>query len=304
VNKSVFTATLLHPRYWLTWLLLLLLAAIAQLPYRWQVFLGKRLGHLMLRFAKKRRTIAACNLCLCFPGMSINARKKLLKKNFEIYGLAVFETGIAWFMPRSRLQKLFVIKGQQQWEKLRGQGVLVIGMHFPTLEICNAAVNQHFNLHLMYKPHKNPVYNYVQGVRRARHNPNSTVISRDDIRTTVKTLKSGEWVWYAPDQDYGRRHSEFIPWFGIPVATVAATPRLAAMSKASVVAISHRHNADFSGYEIELHPLFDNFPSGDSSADLLRINQFIEDCVRRHPEEYLWVHRRFKTRPDGEASLY
>ena len=304
MSQPEFTVTLLHPRYWLTWFSLLLMAAIAQLPYRWQVILGKKLGLLMLQFANKRREVAERNLHICFPDMNTAARKQLLKNNFEVYGLAVFETGMAWFMPPSRLQQLFTIKGQQHWENLRGKGALVIGMHFPTLEICNVAINQLFDLNLIYKPHKNPVYDYVQSVCRARHNSNSKVIARDDIRAIVKTIKAGQWVWYAPDQDYGRKYSEFIPWFGVPAATVTATPKLAAMSKAPVIAVSHHHKADFSGYEIELHPVFDGFPSDDKNADLLRINQFIEQCVRQRPEEYLWVHRRFKTRPDGEVAVY
>ena len=304
MSQSQFTVTLLHPRYWLTWFSILLMAAVAQLPYRWQVILGKKLGLLMLQFAKKRRDIAERNLHICFPDMNTTARKRLLKNNFEVYGLAVFETGMAWFMSPSRLQQLFTIKNQSCWKSLRGRGALVIGMHFPTLEICNVAINQLFDLNLIYKPHKNPVYDYVQGVCRARHNSNSKVIARDDTRTIVKTLKAGQWVWYAPDQDYGRKYSEFVPWFGIPAATVTATPKLAAMSKVPVIAISHHHKADFSGYEIELHPVFDDFPSDDTNADLLRINQFIEQCVRRYPQEYLWVHRRFKTRPDGEVAVY
>ena len=304
VSTPVFTARLLHPRYWLTWLSLLLLAMVAQLPYRWQVLLGKCLGRLLLRFAKRRRIIAQQNLGLCFPDITDRDRRQLLQRNFEVYGLALFETGMAWFMSKSRLRQLFTIKGKQHWEALQGRGALVVGMHFPTLEICNVAINQYVDLNLMYKPHKNPVYDYVQGLRRSRHNPNSTVISRDDIRAIVKTLKAGGWVWYAPDQDYGRKHSEFIPWFGVAAATVTATPRLAAMSRAPVVAVSHCHKADFSGYEIELHPVFEHFPSGDYTADLSRINRFIEACVRRHPQEYLWVHRRFKTRPDGEPSIY
>ena len=239
MNKPAFTTALLHPRYWLTWFSFLLLAAVAQLPYRWQVILGKKLGLLMLCFAKRRRKIAEKNLRLCFPQMEDDARQQLLKRNFEIYGLTVFETGMAWFMPSSRLQALFVVKGKQQWEKLRGQGALVIGMHFPTLEICNVAINRLFDLNLIYKPHKNPVYNYVQGVCRSRHNPNSTVLPKDDIRAIVKTLKSGQWVWYAPDQDYGRQYSEFVPWFGIPTSTVSATPRLASMSKVPVAAVTH-----------------------------------------------------------------
>ena len=303
MSKPKFTAKLLYPRYWIYWLSMFLLLVLAQLPYRWQVFLGRKLGRLGMLFAKRRRTVAERNIAACFPDMSSADRQQLLKKNFELYGLGIFEIGMAYFTPRRRMQGLFEIKGQEHWDKLRGKGLMVIGMHFTSLEICNVGSCQNFDMNVLYEPHESPVYHYVQAHRRTRHNPNITIIESNNIRNVVRTLQSGKWLLYMPDFDYGLK-SEFVPWFGIPAATVTATPRIAAISKVPVVGVSFRHKPDFSGYEIELHPVFDNFPSGDNHADLLRINQFIEECVRRHPEEYSWIHPRFKTRPPGEAPFY
>jgi len=298
-----FSFTLLHPRYWLTWVLIALWAVVAQLPYRLQMWLGQWLGRLMLVLAKPRRRIAQRNIALCFPELSQTQQQDLLRRHFESNGKAVFETGIAWFMPRYRLQQRFTIIGAEHWDNLPG-GALVIGMHLITLEVINVAVNRRYNMNPMYKPHKNPVYDFMQRRGRQRHNPQSRTIARDDMRGMIRVIKEGAFVWYAPDQDYGRKVSQFIPWFGIDAATIATTPRLARMCKAPVVAITHRRRADGSGYEIELHPPFEGFPSGDDHADLVRINQFVEQQARRNPDEYMWVHRRFKTRPRGVASLY
>jgi KDO2-lipid IV(A) lauroyltransferase len=221
--------------------------------------------------------------------------------------MALFEMGMAWFMPYWRLQKRFVVKGEEHWNKLKeqGTGALIITIHFTTLEITNVAINRLFNMHMSYKPHKNPVYDLIQRWGRERHNKQSGAIARRDVRGMVKALKKGDWLWYAPDQDYGRKVSEFVPWFGIPTATVAAPPRLLRMAGVPAVAMTYRHLPDYQGYEIEFLPAFEDLPSGDDYADLVRLNQHVEDCVRANPAEYLWVHRRFKTRPTkAEASLY
>ncbi|MFT5117862.1 MAG: KDO2-lipid IV(A) lauroyltransferase, partial [Kiritimatiellia bacterium] len=161
-----------------------------------------------------------------------------------------------------------------------------------------------FNMSMSYRPHNNPVYDWVQCHGRERHNPNSVVVNRGDVRGMVRTMKQGGWLWYAADQDYGPKVSEFVPWFSLDVATVSAPPRLAAMADVPIVGITYRRLADYSGYEITFMPNFDHLPSGDNSADLRFLNQHYEQCVRDNPEEYLWVHRRFKTRPKGEPKLY
>ncbi|MGH1484635.1 MAG: LpxL/LpxP family Kdo(2)-lipid IV(A) lauroyl/palmitoleoyl acyltransferase [Cellvibrionaceae bacterium] len=300
------SAPLWHPRYWLTWFGFLLLAILAQLPFRFQLWLGRCLGRLSYYLIKSRRRIAKKNIELCFPEKSAEEHKALVIEHFEATGMALFEMGMAWFMPYWRLKKRFVVKGQTHWEQLReqGTGALIITIHFTTLEIANVAINRLFNMYMSYRPHKNPVYDLIQRWGRERHNKNSGAIARRDIRGMVKALKQGDWLWYAPDQDYGRKVSAFVPWFGIETATVAAPPRLLRMAKVPAVAMVYRHLPDFSGYEIEFMPAFEGIPSGDDYADLVRINQHIESCVRNNPAEYLWMHRRFKTRPDGEAKIY
>jgi Kdo2-lipid IVA lauroyltransferase/acyltransferase len=285
---------------------MLLSALLAQLPFRLQLLLGRCLGRVLYCVLATRRYVTERNIELCFPEYSLAQRQALAKKHFEANGMAIFETGIAWFMPYWRLRKRFILTGEAHWQKIQanGQGALIMAIHFNTLEITNVAINRQFNMSMSYRPHNNPVYDYVQRYGRERHNRHSVAVNRSDVRGMVKAMKQGSWLWYAADQDYGPRVSEFIPWFGIPVATVSAPPRLAAMAGVPIVGITYRRLPDYSGYEICFLPQFDNLPSENHEVDLLRLNQHYEQCIRQNPEEYLWVHRRFKTRPAGEAKLY
>jgi KDO2-lipid IV(A) lauroyltransferase len=284
----------------------LLMALTAQLPFRLQLWIGKYIGLLAYRFMKKRRQVAQQNIALCFPDKSENEQEALVRNHFINNGMSILETGMAWFMPYWRLRKRFTVKGKEHWDKLReqGKGALIISIHFTTLEITNVAINRLYNMYMSYRPHKNPVYDLIQRWGRERHNPDSEAIARKDIRGMVKALKAGNWLWYAMDQDYGPRVSEFVPWFGIETATVSAAPRLLKMADVPAVGISYRRLPDLSGYEVEFLPAFEGIPSGDDHQDLLKLNQHIESLVRENPEEYLWVHRRFKTRPEGAADLY
>ncbi len=283
-----------------------IIALVAQLPYRLQILMGIIVGRIAYAVAKRRRHIARRNIDLCFPELSDGEREYLVKQHFETNGITMFETGMAWFMPYWRLRKRFVVKGKENWDQLKekGVGALVIGLHFNTLEIANIHVSRLFNLHTSYRAHNNPVYDLIQHRGRERNNPTSEAINRYDMRGMIRVLKKGDWLWYAPDQDYGRKVSTFIPWFNIPAATLSATPRLLKVAKAQAVGITYRRLPGYKGYEIEFIPAFEDFPTGDDTADLVRLNQYIEDRVRENPAEYLWVHRRFKTRPEGRPNLY
>lgn len=301
-----FSPALLHPKYWLTWLSLGLMALVAQLPYSWQIMMGRFLGWVAFYLARRRRHIAKCNIDLCFPEKSDTERYNLLREHFIGNGITLFEMGMAWFMPHSRLSKRFTIKGKEHWDALKeqGSGALIIGLHFNTLEIANFPVSQYFDLHTSYRAHNNAVFDFVQHRRRERNNQKSEAINRYDMRGMIRVLKKGDWLWYAPDQDYGRKVSEFVPWFGTPAATLAATPRLLKIAKVPAVGLTYKRLDNYQGYEIEFKPPLAGLPSGDDYQDLVTLNQYVEACVRANPSEYLWVHRRFKTRPKGLASVY
>lgn len=306
MDRPRFRAYFLHPRFWVLWLGLGLFWLIAQLPYPWLLRLGRWLGALTYRLAGSRRRIARRNLELCFPELSAAERERLVKENFASMGIAFFEMAISWWWPRRRLARLAHIEGLEHLQRAQaeGRGVILMALHFTTLEIGAALLGQRQTIDGMYREHDNPVFDYVQRRGRERHNADATAIEREDIRAMLKVLRAGRSIWYAPDQDYGRKQSLFVPLFGIPAATVTATTRFARLGKAQVMPFIQTRLADGSGYRLTIHPPLADFPGESEEADCLRINRWVEEAVRQQPEQYLWAHRRFKSRPDGEPSFY
>ena len=306
MDRPQFRAYFLHPRFWPLWLGLGLLWLIVQLPYRVLLVLGRGLGALMYRVAGSRRAIAGRNLELCFPQLNEIERERLLKDNFASTGIAFFEMAMSWWWSRARLARLAHIEGLEHLQQAQeeGQGVILMALHFTTLEIGAALLGQRQTIDGMYREHKNPLFDFVQRRGRERHNRDATAIEREDIRAMLKVLRAGRAIWYAPDQDYGPKQSIFVPLFGISAATVTATTKFARLGKARVVPFTQERLADGRGYRLVIHPPLLDFPGESEEADCLRINQWIEQAVGQCPEQYLWAHRRFKTRPEGAPRLY
>ncbi|MBM1195307.1 lipid A biosynthesis lauroyl acyltransferase [Pseudomonas weihenstephanensis] len=306
MDRPRFRATFFHPRFWLLWLGLGVLWLVVQLPYRLQLCIGRALGALMYRVAGDRRRIAARNLELCFPDKCAAERKHLLKENFASTGIAFFEMAMSWWWSKPRLAKLAHIEGLEHLKQaqLEGRGVILMAFHFTTLEIGAALLGQKHTIDGMYREHGNPLFDFIQRRGRERHNLDSLAVERDDVRGMLKLLRSGRAIWYAPDQDYGAKQSIFVPLFGIQAATVTATSKFAKLGKALVVPFTQQRLADGSGYTLVIHPPMKDFPGESDEADCLRINQWVERAIRECPEQYLWAHRRFKTRPPGEPKLY
>jgi KDO2-lipid IV(A) lauroyltransferase len=260
----------------------------------------------MFRFAGSRRYIARRNLELCFPELSQAQRERLLRENFASNGIAFFEMAMSWWWPQARLQRLARIDGLEHLQQAQaaGQGVILMALHFTTLEIGAALLGQRHTIDGMYREHKNPLFDFVQRRGRERHNRDASAIEREDVRAMLKVLRAGRAIWYAPDQDYGRKQSLFVPLFGVQAATVTATTKFARLGRARVIPFTQERLADGSGYRLVIHPPLQDFPGESEEADCLRINQWIEEAVSAVPEQYLWAHRRFKTRPVGEPSLY
>ncbi|TVZ37927.1 KDO2-lipid IV(A) lauroyltransferase [Alteromonadaceae bacterium 2753L.S.0a.02] len=306
MSRVKFQKKLLHPRYWLSWFGMLLWWLFVQLlPLSAQFFLGNKLGDLLVKLNVSRTRIARRNIEVCFPGMPQNEQENLVRGTLRATGIGVFESGAAWFWPNWRLRRHFELKGYEHLKAVedRHQGVLFMGIHFTPIEIGAACVNTATSIDGFYRPHTNAVYEYVQALGRIWRNKKSQVIPNGDVRGIVKALRQGRTVNYAPDQDYGKRRSVFAPFFGIQTATVKAPAQLAKAGNAEVVPwVTRRIGSN--QYEIEIYPpLTSQLGKGDE-ADAAVINAFVEARVRECPEQYLWVHRRFKTRPDGEASLY
>lgn len=293
------------PRYWPVWLGLVLMKCMAALPFRWQLAVGGQMGRLLGKIARRRRRIAAINLELCFPEWSPAERNTLLEQHFAALGIGLFETAMAWWAPDEKLRGLARVEGAEHLERALagGKGVILLTGHFTTLELGARFITWHQSFHAMYRSHKNPLYEIVmrrERERRSRFPP----LPHEDLRGLLRAFRKGRAVWYAPDQNHGRRNSVFVPFFGIPACTITATSRLAALSGAAVVPYFPRRLAGTAGYEVVILPALEHFPGGDVTADTRRINELLEHYVRRAPDQYLWVHRRFKTRPLGSPSVY
>ena len=302
---TVFKASLLHPRYWLTWCAFWLWRAITVLPFPMLLQLGTVLGLILHRFPSRRKTIAYRNIQLCFPDLTDQAHREMLRANFISTGIAVMEVGIAWWWSKKRFAKLLQFEGLDNLTAVGDRGVLLLGVHFTTLEIGTAGISMVASRDGMYRAHSNPVYDFIQARGRLhKSGSNDVAYERRDVRGTMKALKAGRTLWYGPDQDYGLVQGVFAPFFGIQAATVNATARFAEKTGAAVVPFSHIRLPGSQGYKITLHPALKDFPCGDELADATRINKIIEQFVLLAPEQYLWVHRRFKNRPDGESDVY
>ena len=306
MDRPRFRAAFFHPRFWLLWSGLGVLWLVVQLPYKVQLRIGRFLGACMFRVAGERRRIAARNLELCFPEKNAAERERLLKENFASTGIAFFEMAMSWWWAKPRLAKLAHVEGLEHLQQAQrdGKGVILMAFHFTTLEIGAALLGQQHTIDGMYRVHKNPLFDFIQRRGRERHNLDSLAVERDDVRGMLKLLRAGRAIWYAPDQDYGAKQSIFVPLFGIEAATVTATSKFAKLGKAQVVPFTQQRLADGSGYKLVIHPPLSDFPGESDEADCLRINQWVERAIRECPEQYLWAHRRFKTRPPGEPKLY
>jgi KDO2-lipid IV(A) lauroyltransferase len=275
------------------------------LPYPILLAMGSGLGLLVYRFPSRRKTIAKRNIELCFPNQSAAENKAMLRANFISIGMAVMEVGIAWWWSKKRFAKLLHFEGLENLSAIKDRGVMLLGIHYTTLEIGTAGISSVFQMDGMYRAHGNPVYDFLQARGRLKQGlGEGMVFERRDVRGTMKALKNGRSLWYGPDQDYGLGQGLFVPFFGIQAATVYATARFAEKTGAAVVPFSHVRLPGAQGYKITVYPALEDFPVGDDFVDTSRINKLIEDLVLLQPDQYLWVHRRFKNRPEGEADLY
>ena len=234
MDRPRFRTYFLHPRFWPLWLGLGLLWLIVQLPFRVLLVVGRLLGAVMYRFATDRKYIAARNLELCFPHLSSVERKRLVKENFASTGIAFFEMAMSWWWSKERLAKLAHIEGLEHLHaaQQQGQGVILMALHFTTLEVGAALLGQRHTIDGMYREHKNPLFDFIQRRGRERHNLDSLAVEREDVRGMLKLLRNGRAIWYAPDQDYGAKQSVFVPLFGIEAATVTATSKFAKLGRA------------------------------------------------------------------------
>ncbi|MBA1147957.1 LpxL/LpxP family Kdo(2)-lipid IV(A) lauroyl/palmitoleoyl acyltransferase [Ectothiorhodospiraceae bacterium WFHF3C12] len=304
-HEKTLPQNLAHPRHWGQWLTLGLLWLLARLPHRAALRVGEWLGLLAHRLWGSRRRVVERNLALCFPDMDPAERAALRKRNFRFLGRGIAELALSWYGGPAVDRIPLHVKGVENLEAARagGRPVILLSGHFMSVELAARLIGWQVRLGAMYKPmKKRPVFD--RALLRGRSRTLPAILPRDDVRGIVRALRSGIPMWYAGDQDYGRRHSVFVPFFGVPAATITALTRLARMSGAAVVPLQFYADTRDGSYRVVFEPAWTDFPSGDEAADARRMNEFIERAVRAHPEQYLWIHRRFKRQPDPATYLY
>lgn len=286
------------PRYWLTWLAIGLLRTIERLPYPHLVRTGRALGRLARRLPLNYIKVARCNIRLCLPELTEGAREALINRHFEALGVTMCESAMSWWSSDERIARLSRIEGVEHLEQAlaAGRGAIILTAHFTTLEIGARILNAGFPINVLYRPPKNQLLALVANRNRSayRRGEMTGTIERDDIRGMVRALRRNDCVWYAPDQSYRNKGAEMVPFFGIPAATNVATSRLAQLTGAAVLLYSHERLPDAKGYRVVVGPILEGYPSGSTQQDARRFNHFIEKEVRRIPEQYWWIHRRFK----------
>lgn len=290
------------PRLWLQWLGMGVMMIAARLPWSLQRGIGHVLGRLAPYLAPDRRRAAEVNLTMCFPEMPADERQALLTASFDALGVGLFEFARAWWGSAEPMRRTVHIEGLEHLRALQaqGRGVLMVSGHFMTLEMCGRLMCDQVPLAGMYRRHKNPVFEWA--VKRGRLRYAIHMFTNDEIRGAVRHLKQGGFLWYAPDQDMRGKDTVFAPFFGVPAATITATHQLARLTGCAVVPFFHRREGD--RYVLRVAPPLEDFPSQDAVADSARVNAQIEAMVREAPEQYLWIHRRFKRQPEGRSRFY
>ena len=288
---------LYHPRLWPSWLGVGLLRLLAFLPYGLVLRLGPWLGRLYAKLLPRRRVIAKTNIDLCFPDRPPEWREQLLRDSFDSLGITLLEAPLAWWASTRRMARLAHVHGLENLRAAlaRGRGVLLLSAHLNSPEFGGRLLVHEQPFAAMYRPSNNPVIDRMISKARLKWLPR--IIPRHNARGAVRALKQGEAVWYAVDQNAGRRESVFADFFGIPASTNPATARLARLSGAVVVPFRAVRRKDGKGHDLYLEAPWENFPTGDLVADTQRVNDLVERWVRETPEQYMWIHRRFRTRP-------
>ncbi|MES9853737.1 MAG: LpxL/LpxP family Kdo(2)-lipid IV(A) lauroyl/palmitoleoyl acyltransferase [Candidatus Thiodiazotropha sp. L084R] len=289
--------SLYSPYNWPAWLGLGLLWLTSQLlSYPMTLSTGRIIGWLIYHLSPKRKHIASVNLGICFSDKTDQERETILRNHFESLGIGMLMIGFAWWAKESKLKPLVEIEGLEHLKQSleRGKGVILLSAHFTDLEVTGRLLSLFQPFAVMYRPHENPVIEWA--FNRNRRERFEAAIPRNEIRQVIRTLKKNLPVWYAPDQSFKGQNSTLAPFFGEPAGTNTATSRLAKISGAQTILFSGYRKADKSGYKLVIHPPLDDFPTEDIQADATRINGLIEKAVAYAPEQYLWIHRRFKKR--------
>ena len=289
--KVFFTYVLVGFLWLLHWLPLPVLRA-----------LGGGLGRVLYLFGKERRNVALTNLRLCFPEKTETERERIARAHFIAFAQAALDRTLGWWASRERLERLIRIHGVEHLTNPEGRPVVMLAPHFVGLDAGGTVVSMHVVGCSVFSKQKNPVLNKLLYDGRMRFNEAVLLSRQDGMRKILKALKDGYPFYYLPDMDFGPKESIFVPFFGVQAATIPALSRLVRLTNAVVVPVIVKQVED--GYEVEVQPPWENFPGESVEADTAYMNRYIETQVLRMPEQYFWLHKRFKTRPPGEQRFY
>lgn len=291
-------------KFFPSWIVFGLSWLLAHLPYKLMLVTGIGIGKFAKALLASRKKAADVNLQICFPELSAQQRQNLLNKSFDELGIMLTQTLKAFLANTKQLEKTALITGGEHIEAClqKKQGVLLVAGHFTALDMGGKILCKNYPVAGMYRPHKHPLTEYI--VTRSRLKYAAGMFKRDELRAIVKHLKQGGILWYAPDQDYRRGQSVFVPFFGRPAATITATHQLARLSHCKVLYFHVQRNPKPPYYSLNISPPMENFPTNDAVADTARVNKEIEKMVKKCPEQYLWVHKRFKTVQQEEENPY
>ena len=296
--------SLYAPRYWLSWLVVAFAWSLAKLPGSLQRSLSRGLAKLLMKTKNSRVSTIRRNIELCFPDLSNQQQSALAEKNLASSILLIFDfLDTVWASPEAINKRGEVIgEAHLQQALASGKPLILLSGHSTAFPLAFARLSQSQPFHAVYRPMDNPVFESRFYQKAARKFP-ITIISRRRIPRILKQLKSQGVVSIVPDQDLGKKSGAFIPFFGIQAATITAVPRYAEFAGANVLPYN-MYREEGGRYRIEIEAALKNYPSGDDVADTQRWSDWLENSIRKQPEDYFWLHKRFKTRPEGEQKIY
>ena len=293
------------PKYWPAWIGLGCMRLICLLPHRVGLGIGKAIGRLAHRLGATRRGIVRRNIELCFPELTIEERNQLARQHFEALGMSIIELCLSQWASDDKIMALTSVEGLDHLEGplQDGKGIILLGAHFTTLEVTGRAIGLSGipSFAAIYRRNRNEFA--TEFLRTGRERSAEVMIEKRDIKSMVRKLLSGGIVWYAPDQSYNRKGAEVVPFFGVPCMHTTATSVLARLGRATVVPIFQQRLPD-GKYVVKLHPPLKDFPGSDPVEDVMKYMRVLEDAVRACPEQYFWIHRKFKDLPEGHEDYY
>lgn len=289
-------------KIFLTYILVGFLWLLHWLPLPVLRAIGTLLGKLLYAVGRDRRKVALINLRLCFPEKSEAEREDIARRHFIAFSCAVIDRTLGWWASKERLERIVRIKGVEHLNDPEGKPIILLSPHFVGLDAGATRISMYVPGCSVYSNQKNPVFNKLLYDGRIRFTDAVLLSRQDGMRKIIKAMKDGYKFYYLPDMDFGPKESIFVPFFGVQAATIPGVSRLVRLTGAKVVACITRQVAD--GYEVEVMPAWSDFPGESVEADTASVNRFIESQVLTMPEQYFWLHKRFKTRPPGEQRFY